>query len=136
MPILTLKIAAEPNPDLAERAALTVADLTERVLHKKRELIAVAVATLAPSSWFVGGRSLQALGKSSFHLDVRVTQGTNTKDEKAQFVAEVFAALRGLLGELHEVSYAVVDEVPADAWGYGGVTQERRYIERAPASKV
>src|SRR5882672_9777728 len=33
-----------------------------------------------------------------------------------------------LLGPLHEESYAHVDEVKADSYGFGGLTQERRYI--------
>ncbi len=33
-----------------------------------------------------------------------------------------------LLGPLHEESYAHVHEVRGDAYGFGGLTQERRYI--------
>jgi len=33
-----------------------------------------------------------------------------------------------LLGPLHHESYAHVDEVRGDAYGSGGLTQERRYI--------
>ena len=33
-----------------------------------------------------------------------------------------------LLAPLHEESYAHVDEVKGDAYGFGGLTQERRYI--------
>jgi 4-oxalocrotonate tautomerase len=31
-------------------------------------------------------------------------------------------------GPLHEESYAHVDEVKGDSYGFGGLTQERRYI--------
>ena len=33
-----------------------------------------------------------------------------------------------LLGPLHNESYLHVDEVRGDAYGFGGLTQERRYI--------
>jgi 4-oxalocrotonate tautomerase len=128
MPILTLKLSAAPASDITARAAAAVAELTARILRKKVELIAVTVEALPPEAWFIGGRSLQAWKKSSFYLDIKVTQSTNTKDEKALFVAEVFTAMRALLGELHEVSYVVVHEVPADAWGFAGASQENRYI--------
>jgi len=128
MPILTLKLSAAPAPDTNARAAAAVAELTARILHKKVELIAVTVETMPPEAWFIGGRSLEDWKKSSFYLDIKVTQSTNTKDEKALFVAEVFAVMRALLGELHEASYVVVHDVPADAWGFSGTTQERRYI--------
>ena len=43
-----------------------------------------------------------------------------------------------LLGPLHRESYLHVDEVRGDAYGFGGLTQERRYIagklEAAPQS--
>ncbi|WP_280154111.1 hypothetical protein [Piscinibacter sp. XHJ-5] len=38
-----------------------------------------------PHDWAVGGRSLAAQGKSSFHFD-RITDETDTKDEKAQYI--------------------------------------------------
>ena len=33
-----------------------------------------------------------------------------------------------LLGPLHEETYLHVDEVRGDAYGFGGLTQEQRYI--------
>ena len=33
-----------------------------------------------------------------------------------------------LLGDVHPDSYVLVHEVPAAAYGYGGVTQEHRFI--------
>jgi 4-oxalocrotonate tautomerase len=36
--------------------------------------------------------------------------------------------MTALLGPLHHESYAHVDEVRGDAYGFGGLTQERRYI--------
>ena len=41
-----------------------------------------------------------------------------------------------LLGPLHEESYAHVDEVKGDAYGFGGLTQERRYIAGKAAQKT
>jgi 4-oxalocrotonate tautomerase len=37
--------------------------------------------------------------------------------------------MAGLIGQLHETSYIVVDEVAAAAWGFGGETQEFRFID-------
>ena len=42
--------------------------------------------------------------------------------------AETFQTMTRLLGPLHEESYAHVHEVRGDAYGFGGLTQERRYI--------
>jgi 4-oxalocrotonate tautomerase len=40
----------------------------------------------------------------------------------------VFARMGELLGPLHEETYLHVDEVRGDAYGFGGLSQERRYI--------
>jgi 4-oxalocrotonate tautomerase len=41
-----------------------------------------------------------------------------------------------LLGPLHEESYVHVHDVRGDAYGFGGLTQERRYIARQIAAPV
>ncbi|WP_207485098.1 tautomerase family protein [Arenibaculum pallidiluteum] len=128
MPILNVKISARPTPDLAAAIARGLVEITARVLRKNPAITAVAIDHVAPEHWIVGGRSLAEQGKRSFWLDIKVVEGTNTKDEKAEYLREVFAFMAGTLGELHEESYAYVHEVRADAYGYGGVTQEHRYV--------
>ncbi|MGV2481520.1 UNVERIFIED_CONTAM: hypothetical protein IGO34_32495, partial [Salmonella enterica subsp. enterica serovar Weltevreden] len=62
------------------------------------------------------------------HLDVRVTAGTNTKREKANYLSAVWQALDELIGPLHPASYIVVSDLAADSWGYAGETQEVRHV--------
>jgi 4-oxalocrotonate tautomerase len=93
------------------------------------------VEFVPPRRWFLGGKSAQELGTAAFFVDVRVTDGTNDKDEKARYVAATFAALSDLLGGVHPESYVHVDDVRADGYGYGGLTQERRYVEGRPAPR-
>lgn len=128
MPILNLTVAAVPSPKLSETLAAGLVEITARVLRKNPDITAVAVDYLSPEHWIVGGSSLARQGKSSFWLDIKIVDGTNTKDEKALYLAEVYAFLGRTLGDLHEESYALVHEVGADAYGYGGRTQEHRYI--------
>ncbi len=65
---------------------------------------------------------------AAFWLDIRIVDGTNTREEKAAFVAAAFHAMAELIGPLHPESYVHVNEVRGDAYGYGGVTQNERYI--------
>jgi 4-oxalocrotonate tautomerase len=126
MPFLDVKIAATPSPDLAARVSATVSEITHRVLRKRIDITAVAVQFVHPADWFVAGSSLEAQGKSSFFLDVRLTDESNTREEKASYVSEVFTAFAGLLGNLHEESYVHVHDVRATAFGFGGRTVESR----------
>jgi 4-oxalocrotonate tautomerase len=116
-------------PATSEIAA-EVSRLSSAILHKDPKVTAIIVTTVPPQDWFCGGRSLAELKLASVWLDIHVTDGTNTKDEKAAFIAETYAAFGRLLGPLHEESYVHVHDVRDDAYGFGGLTQGRRYIAR------
>ncbi len=132
MPILNVKISQPASAALTHAVSETLLELTTRILRKKRELTAIAIDYIPPEHWIVGGRSLAEQGKNSFYFDIKVVDGTNTKDEKAQYIAEAFAALGKLLGNVHEESYIHVQDVRAQAYGFGGLTQEYRYIKAQP----
>ncbi len=128
MPILNLKVSAHRSPALSRTLSEGLVEATARILRKNPEITAVAIDYVAPEDWIVGGRSLAEQGKASFWLDIKVVDGTNTKDEKALYLAEVFGLMGRVLGDLHPESYVLVHEVPADAYGFGGLTQEHRYV--------
>ena len=128
MPILNLKVSAPRSAALSRSLSEGLVEATARILRKKPEVTAVAIEYVSPEDWVVGGKSLAEHGQASFWLDIKVVDGTNTKDEKALYLAEVFALMGRILGSLHPESYVLVHEVPADAYGFGGLTQEHRYV--------
>lgn len=128
MPILNVKLCTTPSPETTSRVAATLTDLTVEILKKKRELTAVAIEYVAPTEWFIAGATLADQSFATFHLDIKVTDGTNTKDEKARYVSRVFATIDAIIGPIAPASYVAVHDVRADAWGYQGETQECRYI--------
>lgn len=127
MPILHVKVSATPSPALTEAISETLLELTSRILHKKREVTAITLDYVSPEHWIIGGRTLAAQGKHSVYFDIKIVDETNTKAEKAQYIAEAFAAFEALLGNLHEESYIYVQDVRATAYGFGGKTQEFRH---------
>jgi 4-oxalocrotonate tautomerase len=127
MPILNIKVSAPKSPELTRKISALLLDLTSRILHKKPEVTSIAIDYVDKDSWVVGGRPLSEQGKNSFYFDIKVTDETNTKDEKAQYIREAFAGFEALLGNLHEESYIYIEDVRAAAYGYGGKTQEYRY---------
>jgi len=127
MPHINLQISGQPDADLTRRSAAAVADLTQRLLGKKPEVIAVTVQYVPRESWIIGGEPLSETGRNAFHLDISVTDETNTKAEKAQYLKAVFETLSGLIGNVHPVSYIHVIDARAAAYGYGGLTQEYRH---------
>jgi 4-oxalocrotonate tautomerase len=129
MPMITVRYAASRS-DAGLKAAIAKAasDLAAGILRKDPKVTAVLVEAADPADWFCGGRSLAQSGLAGFWLEIRITDGSNTKDEKAEFIAATFKRMGELLGPLHEESYVHVDDARADGYGFGGVTQERRYI--------
>jgi 4-oxalocrotonate tautomerase len=141
MPLVTVSYSSSRNsPSLKADIAAAVTELTAKILHKDPNVTAIIVKSVDSADWFAGGKSLADQRRASFWLDVHVTDGTNTKDEKAAYVAAMFTRMGELLGPLHNESYLHVDEVKGDAYGFGGLTQERRYIagklEIAPQGKA
>ena len=127
MPILNVKVSAEKTPELTHQIAELLLDLTTRILKKKREVTAIAIDYVDHDSWVVGGHLLSEQKKNSFYFDIKITDETNTKDEKAQYIREAFTGFERILGNLHEESYIYVQDVRAASYGYGGYTQEYRY---------
>lgn len=130
MPILNVKVSAERSAVMSRRIADTLTELTARILHKDPAVTAIAIDYVAPEHWFVGGSSLAEQGLNSVYFDIKITDETNTRAEKAQYIAEAFEAFSSLLGPLHEESYIYVQDVRATAYGFGGKTQEWRAHHR------
>ena len=130
MPILNVKISAAPSRELVSSVSEILLDLTTRILRKKPEETSIAIDFVLPEHWVVNGTTLAEQRKRSLYFDVKIVDGTVTKDEKAAYVTAVFDAFGRLLGDLHEVSYVYIQDVRADAYGYGGRTQEFRYISK------
>ncbi|MBI5110387.1 MAG: 4-oxalocrotonate tautomerase family protein [Rhodovulum sp.] len=128
MPIINLHVTATPDPALSARLAATVTALTAERLRKDPAVTAVVVHYHDPRHWFAGGRSLADQGLATFWLDIKVVAGTNLKTELADYLGAVFAAVGREIGPLHGESYVLVHEVPAAAYGYGGQTQEMRFV--------
>ncbi len=126
MPILTILLGTSPNADLARHVADDLLGLTAEHLGKRADLTSIAVQFVAPSHWFIGGKAVDQTGRTTAFVEIRVTDETNTKAQKARWIAAVHASLAQRLGALHDTSYVQVQDVRAAAWGYGGRTQEAR----------
>lgn len=131
MPILTVKVAAEESAALTQRIAGLLSELTSRILKKNPDVTAIVIDYVDPARWIVGGIPLSEHRKSSFYFDIKITDETNTKMEKEQYIREAFAGFAAILGEVHEESYIYVQDVRAASYGYGGRTQEYRYHHAA-----
>ena len=133
MPTLQLKVSPLQNPSRYRTLAAELTRLTAEHLGKRAEVTAVMIEDLPAARWYVGGADVQ---RPTAFLEISITQGTNTAQQKAAFIAAAFAELQeqlGAGGPLAEASYVIVRELPAGDWGYGGLTQATRQADRQTA---
>ena len=96
----------------------------------------MVIDDIPAARWYVGGRDVQ---RPTALLEISITQGTNTAEEKEAFIAQTWRELERQLGAgqpLEPASYVIVREVPGTDWGYGGQTQAGRrvaLVDRAPS---
>ncbi len=124
MPFIRITVGGAPVT-ATERSALQERFTAEihKHLRKRREVTAVAVESLPPGAWAIDGVEMST---RTAHVEMAITAGTNTPEEKASMIAAADRALREILGTLPEATYAVIQEIAADAWGYNGKTQQTR----------
>ncbi|GAB0105704.1 hypothetical protein JMUB6875_46850 [Nocardia sp. JMUB6875] len=133
MPFARVTIA---NPDVpADTQAALAADITallEKDLLKEPEVTVVQINLVPADRWFVANaRPVEATGA---HLEVSITAGTNTSQEKAAFIEHAYTVLADRLGPLPAAAYVALYELDGESYGYNGVTQlARRRLD--PAEK-
>jgi len=129
MPYLNVRIAKEESAGIAEKIVDVLMKHTSEVLGKKPDVTSIDINFVSPASWYVGGEAVVTKNEITFYLDIKVTDGTNTKQEKAEYIKKVFADFGSILGPITPASYIVIHDVRADSWGFEGESQEYRYIQ-------
>jgi 4-oxalocrotonate tautomerase len=129
MPTLRLQTTPLLNPERYRALGAALTRITAQVLHKKPEVTVVMIDDLPAARYLVAGRDA---AQPIACLEISITAGTNTAEEKSQFIREAYAELHRQLSvgstALHEASYVIVRELPASDWGYSGQTQAARRL--------
>lgn len=127
MPYIHIQVSGPEDEALAERIGEAATRLTATLLGKRAELTAVVVDFIPTRRWRVSDLVLQGGEPRAYHWMVSITDETNTKPEKAAYLAAVHRTMDELLGGVAEHSYTHVADLRASAYGYAGLTQEHRY---------
>lgn len=114
---------------MADQIVSALMKRTEEILGKKPEVTSIEVDFIASDRWFVGGARISDQDATTFYLDIKITEGTNTKPQKAEYIKAVFSDFVSILGGVTPASYIVIHDIRADSWGFQGKTQEYRFID-------
>jgi 4-oxalocrotonate tautomerase len=122
MPFIRATIS-NPQLDSATRETLVkgLTDLALTTLNKPLERTTVHLNLVAADRYYVGGEPVgEATGA---HVEVSITAGTNSADEKARFISQTYDLLQSTLGLLPSVAGVALYEMHPESYGYNGVTQ-------------
>ena len=111
----TLNLSLSPPQDPARLAALAEAltAITGATLDKRAAVTAVLIDERPATHWAIGGKAPQ---QPTAWLEIKVTAGTNSADQKATFITAAFAELQQQLAP-------------------GGQTQRARHVARERATE-
>ena len=115
-----------PHPEREHDLARALTDLIATDLAKRHDLTSVRIEATPAQTWTIGGEPQAAAA----HLEVFVTAGTNTVEQKRRFQENATALLRAEWPDLPTATYVVVHELPATDWGYDGRSQADRAAAR------
>lgn len=131
MPFIVITVAGRK---LNRKQTDTLIGETTRLMHelmgKRVDVTSVRIEQVPGDSWGIGGSRVVEAGPAAAHMDIKITAGTNTAEEKAAMVAAGYRLMQDVLESVNEACYVIIHELPADAWGFAGQTQASRAAGR------
>lgn len=124
MPYIDLYLQPAPTPAQAAILASGITDAMQTIMGKRREVTAVRIVHSESVLWTINALPPE---QTTAYLEVKITAGTNSGDQKAALIAHLEQLLRTTLGKMAEASYIVIHELTAENWGYAGLTQAQRH---------
>ena len=124
MPYINIKLNAPKDEKLKQEIVEMVLQNSQNILKRKKEVTSILVEFVPFEDWFIYDKNC-----TTFYLDIKITKGTTSKDQKRDFIKAIFDKFKELFGAVSNVSYIKIDEISGDCWGYDGTTQEFKYYE-------
>ena len=126
MPYIRIQLSQSVSQMETLRLANEITNIMTTILRKKQALVSVSLESIPASQWFIDGKNMAERDETTAFVSAKITDETNTAEEKAQAIAAIDVLLTEVLGTLAEASYIVLDCLPATDWGYSGKTQASR----------
>ena len=126
MPYINIRIGTQLSDAQREALFEQTTHLMSAIMGKRREVTVIDIQESKPSQWSTNGTELSEEKPVGVYIDIKVTEGTNSPDEKAEMIASTVKMLQDVVGTIQEACYVVIDAIPSDSWGYNGKTQAAR----------
>lgn len=130
MPYINIRLSTALDTEQQSQLYQETTSLMNKVMGKRREVTVVHIEESKPHLWAVNGSALSSDVPVGAYVDIKVTEGTNTPKEKSEMILQTIEMLKDIIGTIQEACYVVIDDVPANSWGYNGKTQAERAISK------
>lgn len=122
MPYLKLQFKQKVTEEKQEKLAKELTIMMDSIMGKKQEVTAVDINDNISGNWYINGQK-QSI---AVHLDIYITNGTNTEKEKSEMITKANQLIKNVVGVIPEASYIIIKDIEADSWGFDGLTQKER----------
>ncbi|AXH15912.1 tautomerase family protein [Malaciobacter mytili] len=122
MPYINLKTNLQDFEDKEASILELIVSKTKQILKKDEKVTSVLLEKVPFNNWYINKKN-----EFTFFLEIKITKDSNTKEEKALYIKEIFEGFKALNIKINKASYVLIDEIAGNSWGYGGITQEYRY---------
>ncbi len=126
MPYINIRIGCHLKTEQKKKLYEQTTSLMNTVMGKRPEVTVVEIQESEPSQWSTNAIPLTPQDPISAYVDIKITKGTNTEQEKANMISQTVNMLQDVVGTMQEACYVVIDDMPGHSWGYDGKTQAAR----------
>ncbi|MCW5698788.1 MAG: tautomerase family protein [Rhodospirillales bacterium] len=127
MPYINIAVAGAPLTKAQKQSLFDeTTDLMAKVMGKNPTLTSVRIDEYPPENWAIGKTPVSPRNETAAHMDIKITAGTNTEDEKATMIESAMTMLKRVVDAVPVATYVIVHELDAGSWGYDGRTQADR----------
>jgi len=130
MPYINISLSKNLETEQRKRLYEQTTILMNTVMGKNPEVTVVNIQESAPQQWSINADSLTVNDPAGAYVDIKVTDQTNTPEEKADMISKTVKMLQDIVGTIQEACYVVIDAISADSWGYNGKTQAARAVSK------
>ncbi len=124
MPFMRVTVPSNVSAQSNAALAKDLTNFSVTTLQKPREMTTVTFVRVEPSEYFIGGEAVEP--GPGIHLEVSLTTGTNSADERKQFIKEVSESIVRIYGPNATLRGVALTEYLPESYGYEGITQYER----------
>lgn len=130
MPYIQIRLGKNLSDEQRKSLYEKTTSLMSTVMKKKPQVTVVNIHESEAIQWSVNANQLSKNDPTGAYVNIKITNQTNTSEEKAEMISKTVTMLEDVVGIIQEACYVVIDDIQANSWGYNGKTQAARSAKK------